>query len=81
MPKYEDLEDEKVYGVITFSFLSNGGDGYTMFANNSLGTYSTDQIDMDIVLDYVKTYQPVVTGEEGRIEFDDGTGKISSIPV
>lgn len=31
VPRYELLDDEKIYKIITSSYLSFGGDGYTIF--------------------------------------------------
>lgn len=31
VPHYNDLDDKKIYGVVTIMFMYDGGDGYTMF--------------------------------------------------
>ena len=35
VPKYEDLDVNKMYGILTSAFIFGGGDGYTMIKENA----------------------------------------------
>lgn len=64
------LDDEKVYGVATISFLLNGGDGLSLADNAlSLSRYDVDII--DVILEYVEAEtaagRPITYEADGRI--------------
>lgn len=81
VPQYEDVDYEKIYDVVTHTYVSGGGDGFAILKDNKLSSDSSNILDTDVVLDYVKTYRPLLTGEELRIEFDDGNGTTSNLPL
>jgi 5'-nucleotidase len=72
VPDYTPLDPNKVYDVVTITYLTIGGDGFTMIRDNILKSDSSEILDIDVVMDYIKRYQPVVTGNEGRIRFVSG---------
>ena len=60
------LDDEKVYGVATVSFLLNGGDGLNL-SENALDIQLYDTFMRDVVLEYLENLQAAgkpVTGSE-----------------
>lgn len=69
MPKYEPLEKDKAYSLSTSDFLIEGGDGYTMIKKKMKRHIMTGNQDIQVLLEYLKHYSPIVTGVEGRIEF------------
>lgn len=69
IPKYETVSPNKVYKMITNSFVRNGGDGYSMIQNNVLNSHRSETLDINILLDYIQQHQPLRTGVEGRINF------------
>lgn len=58
------IDDEKVYGVATISFLLNGGDGISV-AKNALELKIFDEMIIDVMLPYVKR----LTAEGKYIEY------------
>lgn len=70
----EPIDDEKVYGVATISFLLNGGDGLNV-AKNALELQIFDEYIIDVILPYVKSltaqgkYLEYET--DGRIQYID----------
>jgi 5'-nucleotidase/UDP-sugar diphosphatase len=64
----EPLDDKRIYTVATNDFLSRGGDGYTMFADNSRLLPDPDApLLANDVMAYVSRLGTVKTGVEGRI--------------
>lgn len=80
VPSYEPLDYEKLYDVVTHTYMSKGGDGYTMLRDQKLASDGSNMLDVDVLLDYVKSYKPLLTGEEMRIEYDLGNGEFGRIP-
>ncbi|MGN1231884.1 MAG: 5'-nucleotidase C-terminal domain-containing protein [Candidatus Cryptobacteroides sp.] len=70
----EPLDDEKVYGVATVSFLLDGGDGYSI-ARNALRLDIHPQVIIDAMLPYVKSLtaagKNIEYCEDGRVEIVD----------
>lgn len=67
------LDDNKIYGVATISFLLDGGDGYSI-ARNSVKLDILDQYIIDVMLPYVER----ITAEGRLIEYKaDGRVKIT----
>ncbi|XP_041352239.1 snake venom 5'-nucleotidase-like [Gigantopelta aegis] len=67
IPEYRPVDDEKVYPIVTPSFLANGGDGYMVLKHKSSSRTSTDKRISDILAKYLRSRTPVTTGLEGRI--------------
>ena len=68
----EPLDDEKVYGMATISFLLTGGDGLKLEDNAvSVTRYDDVQI-IDAVLEYVQAEtaagRPIEYKKDGRVE-------------
>lgn len=70
----ESLDDDKIYGVMTISFLLGGGDGYSI-ARNAVKVEILDEYVMDVMLPYVKALaaegKPVEYKADGRVKIVD----------
>ena len=70
----EPLDDEKVYGVATISFLLDGGDGYSI-AKNALRQDIYPQIIIDVMLPYIKSLtaagKNIEYSKDGRVVIID----------
>lgn len=70
----EPLDDEKVYGVATISFLLDGGDGYSI-AKNALHLDIHPQIIIDVMLPYIKSLtaagKNIEYSKDGRVVIID----------
>ena len=71
----EPIDDEKVYGLATISFLLGGGDGLSL-EQNALSVSVFEQEDIiDAVLDYVysetEAGRPVEYKKDGRVIIKD----------
>ncbi|XP_062596334.1 5'-nucleotidase-like [Saccostrea cucullata] len=71
IPKYEPLDNNKMYGVILSNFILSGGDGYTVLRDNARQDHVVGNLDTDAFAAYVKDMSPLYTAMEGRIEFVD----------
>lgn len=69
----EPIDDNKVYGLATISFLLNGGDGLSMSENAVSITHFEDVMIIDAVLDHIKAEteagRPISYQEDGRVQF------------
>ena len=71
----EPLDDDKVYGLATISFLLAGGDGLTL-ASNALSVTSFKDVDViDAILEYVYAEaaagRPIEYKTDGRVVIKD----------
>nr|XP_015838513.1 PREDICTED: protein 5NUC [Tribolium castaneum] len=73
VPLYEPLDPKKTYGVVTASFLTNGGDGHEVLAN-APNKKVQDLGDVDTVVWYLKRQTEVYPEEQGRIKFVESEG-------
>ena len=66
----EPIDDEKVYGLATISFLLNGGDGLSL-VRNAQELIETDKMIIDVMLPYVQRLaaegKPVEYTTDGRV--------------
>lgn len=65
------LEPDKVYSIVTNSFLRGGGDGYTIFAENGRNAYDYGPGLDEVLADFLAArpdYEPVVDGRIARAE-------------
>src|SRR5699024_2213056 len=64
----EPLDDAQIYTVVMPNFLFNGGDGFTMFANDELLVAEDNAItDVELLINYVRELGVIDIEEEGRI--------------
>ncbi|XP_063896930.1 apyrase [Helicoverpa armigera] len=66
VPRYEPLELDKYYKVVSQNFLGEGGDGFTMIAENRKNIEVLG-VDYDILLDYIRLHSPVFAENDGRM--------------
>ena len=70
------IDDDKVYGLVTISFLLNGGDGLAMSENAVSITEYEDVMIIDAVLDHVRALteagEPIEGYMDGRVEIKGG---------
>lgn len=59
------ITDADTFTVVTNSFLANGGDGFTPFAQGTNRT-DTGQVDLDATLAYAKAIKPIAPSSVGR---------------
>lgn len=69
IPDYSPLDVNRIYDVVTITYVTIGGDGFTMIRDNILKSDSSEILDIDVIMEYIKRYQPIITGNEGRIRF------------
>nr|XP_057946130.1 5'-nucleotidase [Doryrhamphus excisus] len=68
VPKYEPLDLEKTYTVVTPSYLVAGGDSYTMIKEEML-KHNTGDMDISVLSKYISEMKRVYPAVEGRIKF------------
>lgn len=66
MPIYEDVVLDEWYRIVVPSYLANGGDGYTVIANQKRN-YKVGTSDIDSYVKYIEKTSPIITGVEGRM--------------
>lgn len=66
VPRYQQVDEVKSYGIIISDFLKEGGDGYSMFTPYDV-LYEFPAIDIDIVKEYVTRVSPIYTPLESRV--------------
>jgi len=57
--EFEPLDTEAVYSVATNNFVRNGGDGYSMFAEEAINPYDFGRLDYEVTIDYMNSISPV----------------------
>ncbi|KAM3962077.1 apyrase-like [Aphomia sociella] len=70
IPRYEPLQLDKYYKVITQNFIGEGGDGFHMISNNRLNV-EVIGVDYVILMDYISRHTPVFSDIDGRIHIDN----------
>ncbi|XP_050355013.1 apyrase-like isoform X1 [Nymphalis io] len=70
IPRYEPLDLNKMYKVVSQTFIGNGGDGFTMISNNRQNI-EVIGVDYDVVMQYMRRQAPVIKDLDGRIQISD----------
>ncbi|XP_059051895.1 apyrase-like [Achroia grisella] len=70
IPKYESLQPDKYYKVVSQSFIGNGGDGFTMVSDNRINVEVVG-LDYDILANYISRTSPLFSEVDGRIQIDN----------
>ena len=65
--EYEALDPAAVYTVATNDFLREGGDGFTVMAENAIEAYDYGRPLDEVLADYIETNSPISKVVEGRI--------------
>ncbi|NLG49081.1 MAG: multifunctional 2',3'-cyclic-nucleotide 2'-phosphodiesterase/5'-nucleotidase/3'-nucleotidase [Chloroflexi bacterium] len=64
---YSPIKLDAVYQVASNDFMRQGGDGYTMFAENAIDPYDAGAVLADAVAEYIAAHSPINPAIEGRI--------------
>ncbi|XP_023943065.2 apyrase [Bicyclus anynana] len=70
VPHYEPLDVNKMYKVVSQSFLGGGGDGFSMIANNRQNVEALG-VDYEVLMEYVRQQSPIIKDLDGRIVITD----------
>lgn len=77
------IDDDRIYGVATISFLLNGGDGISV-AHNAVSLKIFDEYIIDVMLPYVQRLtaegKPIEYRKDGRIQYLDADGNVIDKP-
>jgi 5'-nucleotidase / UDP-sugar diphosphatase len=65
--EYTAIDPEATYTVVSNDFLRNGGDDYSVVAENSVNPYDFGRPVDQVVADYIQANSPVTPELEGRI--------------
>lgn len=65
IPKYENLESDKWYKIVTTEFLINGGDNHTDI-HNGYRNHKIGPLDVDVLVKFIGKKSPITYGTEGR---------------
>uniref|UniRef100_A0A0B6ZWT7 5'-nucleotidase n=1 Tax=Arion vulgaris TaxID=1028688 RepID=A0A0B6ZWT7_9EUPU len=67
VPKLEFLDLNKAYKVLITSYISKGGERYSMLPGAIISSHAIGDLDTDLLLKYVKAHSPITTGLQNRI--------------
>lgn len=68
VPKYEPIENDKVYKIIMSTWMRKGGDQFQMFLKNRINLHPGDDA-VNLVAEYIDYLEPIRTGIDERITF------------
>lgn len=69
------VDEMASYSIAVGSFVANGGDGYTVLAENGQNVYPFGRIDWEVTRDYIATISPV--GGDDGIQVDPEAPRIA----
>ena len=64
---WKPIDPEAIYDVVTNNYVRNGGDGYSVFAENARNAYDFGPNVEDVVAEYLADNAPYTPSLEGRI--------------
>ncbi|XP_046972192.1 apyrase-like [Vanessa cardui] len=70
IPRYEPLDLNKMYKMVSQSFLGGGGDGFSMISNNRQNV-EVIGVDYDVVMQYMRRQAPVIKDLDGRVQISN----------
>ncbi|XP_030032452.1 apyrase isoform X1 [Manduca sexta] len=70
IPKYQPLDVDKYYRVVSQSFIGGGGDGFSMISENRRNV-EVIGVDYDILMQYIRRQSPVFVDVDGRAHIDN----------
>ncbi len=62
----EKVNSEKIYKVVTNSYIAEGGNNYTMFLN-AVDLYDTSAYQRDVLIEYFKKFKNIIPKTDNRI--------------
>lgn len=65
VPRYQEVDEQKSYGLIISDFLKEGGDGFTMFIDSKI-IFEFPANDIDTTVEFIKNVSPVYPPVESR---------------
>ena len=77
VPRYDRVDDHKNYTIISTNYLLDGGDGYSMVVEKGFKRKNFEQLDLDLVQNYLKYRSPVTVGAEDRINIIETSSSLS----
>lgn len=78
VPKFERVQDDQVYRIVTVSYIFTGGDGYNFSFVKPNDQLNTGLDDAEVVIEYLNATSPITQGLDGRITF---IGQPSATPA
>ena len=72
-PVYEPLDKSAVYKVAMTDYIAAGGAGLTVIRDKKLSHQFGSIVDQQMMMNYFKAKSPIMTGEENRITFVEGS--------
>lgn len=69
VPKYEEIDLNANYTIVTIGFLVDGGDGHYILSDNGKNKVVQDLNDLSILKWYLENQSPVYPEIQGRIQF------------
>ncbi|OWF50209.1 5'-nucleotidase-like [Mizuhopecten yessoensis] len=81
IPAYSPLDDTDVYRVVAQAFIIKGGDGYSVLQDHHERWYQYNFLDIDVLSEYLKKFNPVTSGLEGRVQFTNSSYSDTPCPV
>lgn len=73
---YSPLDPDAIYHVATLTFLRQGGDDYTIFAEKAIDPYDFGPSLTETIADYISQHSPIDLAPEGRITRVDGAAPV-----
>ncbi|XP_022196409.2 protein 5NUC [Nilaparvata lugens] len=67
VPVYENVDDNKIYGIVVTDYLANGGDKYEIIKDNIISLHPLGITDHEALHIYINKKSPIYPGLEGRI--------------
>ena len=72
-PVFEPLDKSAVYKVAMTDYIAAGGAGLTVIRDKKLSHQFGSIVDQQMMMNYFKAKSPIMTGEENRITFVEGS--------
>ncbi|CAH0731750.1 unnamed protein product, partial [Brenthis ino] len=70
VPRYEPIDPNKMYKVISQSFIAGGGDGFTMISENRRNVEVVG-VDNVVLMQYLRRQSPLIKDLDGRIQISN----------
>lgn len=66
---FAPIDPDAVYSMAALNFFRQGGDGFSVLAENAIDPYDAGRIDFEVTLAYITANAPVAPEVEGRITY------------
>ncbi|KAK2169925.1 hypothetical protein NP493_1171g00000 [Ridgeia piscesae] len=78
VPRFEKLLPNETYPIITTTFITNGGNGYSMVAQHGRNIVQYGNMLSDILFAQLQQHSPIVQGLDDTIVFETPTSVTTS---